>query len=597
MNAYGRMPREGTPSMHRNEGSGRDAARPHHARPSRHAIGGSILAGFDPSTLRSDVVAGVAVSAIVVPQSMAYAQIAGLPPQAGIFVSFAAPLAYALLGSSRQLICGPSSATAAISAAHVAALATGVADFAALSAALAVLSGLIFVVLGLLRLGFVSQYISSAVQIGFLFGLGLTIIVGQIYTMLGIEHGGGSFFEQVWRLMLYAGDAHGWTLAIGAASLALVLGLGRFAPAFPAALLTVALSIVVVSAFGLAERGVAVIGQIDRTIPTLAIPAVAPDRWLALLPAALAVVFIGSSESITIARQYANRHRYEVRPNQEFLALGASGIASGLFHGFVTSGGASQSAANDRAGAKSQASSVVLSVMALLTAVVLLPLIANLPLAVLAAIVINAVLGFVDVPAMRRVWQIGLPSFAVALVALAGVLAIGILNGLAFAVVLSIFWLLIEFSRPRITEVAALPGSSAFVSAAAHPEAATPPGLITLRPEAALLFINAEWVREGVQQRIASASAPPRVVAIDLEESPYLSYTGIEALFSLRQSADDAGVTLWLTNVHERAETALRRAGFQPPNGPRTIFASHRDAVAAFGRLEPMPTDREETGR
>lgn len=260
-----------------------------------------LLAGFSRQTLGTDVLAGLAVSAIVVPQSMAYAEIAGLPPQAGVFVSFAAPLASALLGTSRQLICGPSSATAAISAAHMASLAAG----------------------------------SSTV--------------------------------------------------------------------------------------------------------------------FARLSAALAIVFIGSSESTTIARRYADLHHYEIKPNREFLAIGVSGIASGLVHGFVTSGGASQSAANDRAGARSQVSSLVVSGMALLAATLLLPFIATMPHAVLSAIVVNAVRGFISVPAMRDIWRVDRASFGIAMIAVMGVLVFGILTGLVLAVGMSVFGLLIRFSRPRVT--------------------------------------------------------------------------------------------------------------------------------------------------
>jgi SulP family sulfate permease len=542
------------------------------------------LAGFSRKTLGTDILAGLALSAIVVPQSMAYAEIAGLPPQAGVFVSFAAPLAYALLGSSRQLICGPSSATAAISAAHIASLAAGSpAEFATMSAALAVLSGVIFVVLGVLRLGFTAQYISAPVQIGFLFGLGLTIITGQLFTMLGVDAGHGPFIHLVPDLLSNLTHGNPWTLAIGVITLVLMVLLGRLMPVFPSALVLVAASIVISTVLDLPARGVGVIGHIDRTVPTFAIPTVSLDTWMALLPGALAVVFIGSSESITIARRYADKYRYEIKPDREFLAVGVSGIASGLFHGFVTSGGASQSAANDRAGAKSQVSSLVVSAMALLAATLLLPYIANMPHAVLAAIVVNAVRGFISVPDMREIWQIDRTSFGIAMIALVGVLVFGILTGLVLAVGVAIFGLLIRFSRPGVT---VLQHARATEPAAQAAGSGAHPGLVALRPESAILFINSDWIRTEVQARIHAGQE--EVIALDLEESPDLGYAGIKAIRSLREAAREAGKELWLTNVHATVEAALRQAALVHDDEPAWVFASHQTALDTFHqRHEP----------
>ncbi|MFT4039534.1 MAG: SulP family inorganic anion transporter [Thermomicrobiales bacterium] len=549
-----------------------------------------VLAGFSRRTFRSDLLVGLTVSALVVPQSMAYAEIAGLPPQAGVFVSFAAPLAYALLGTSRQLICGPSSATAAISAAHVATLvAVASPEYATLSAALAVLCGLIFVVLGLLRLGFITQYISSSVQIGFLFGLGLTVIAGQIITMLGLKRGPGQIIDQLGAASRSLDDINWWSLGTGVAALLLVLALARWFPAVPAALTVVVLSIVLSTVLNLAGHGVEVIGHLDRTIPSLAIPVVAPSDWLALLPGAFAIVFIGSSESMTIARRYATLHRYTISPNQEFLALGVSGIASGLFHGFATSGGASQSAANDRAGAQTKLVSLVVSAVALLTAVALLPYIANLPRAVLAAIVVNAMRGFISLPALDKIRRVNTRDFAFALIALGAVLAFGILTGLVIAVGLSVALLLVQFSRLPVTELGALPGSSAFVSVARHPEASRPPGLLSVRPEGALLFINADWVRDTIRMHAEGASSAPNVIAIDLEESPGLDYTAAEAIAAMRQAAGDAGQELWLTNVHTAVAESLRQAGMMNEGVAQWVFTNHQDAVAAFAQRAAHP--------
>lgn len=544
------------------------------------------LPHYDRQWLRADLIAGVTIWALVIPQAMAYAHIAGLPPQAGIFVSFAAPLAYALFGTSRQLVCGAISSASMISATHIAPLAAGdSATFATLSAALAILCGTIFLLLGLFKLGFVSQFIAAPVEIGFLFGLGLTIIVGQLFEMFGLAGADGPFYEQFWHFLTHIEETHWLTLAIGAGSLAALLVLRRMAPGVPAALAVVGVSIFMVSLFNLADRGVHVIGTIDRTYPTFAVPAAGIDDIPDLLPAALAIVVIGYSESITIARRFADKHRYEIRPNQELTALGMAGIVSGLFHGFVVGGVPSQSAANDRAGAKTQVSSLVLASLAVLTGIALLPLIKNLPLAVLGAIVVNAVLGFINIPAMRRLLGLRHESFALAMVALIGVLVFGILAGLLVAVTLSILLLLVHFSRPRVSEVALLPGSDAFVATQHHPEAMRSPGLLIIRPDDPLLFFNVMGIRNALKTHIESADPSPSVVAVDLQETASLDITSLDTLTTLERELATNGIELWFTNVHSEVLATLEKDKVTQPGGKCPVFATNRDAVIAYERL------------
>jgi sulfate permease, SulP family len=517
---------------------------------------------------------------------MAYAQIAGLPPQTGIFVSFAAPLSYALFGTSRQLVCGPSSSTAAISAVHIAPLVIShPAEFAAMSAMLAIVCGLLSLVLGLLKLGYVSQFIAMPVQVGFLFGLGLTIIAGQLFTLFGFSGVGGPFIHQSWHFATHLGETNGWTLAIGAGSLCLLLVLGRLAPAVPTAILTAALAIALASLLGLEDRGVAVIGAVDRTFPVPSLPAVSFAQLPALLPGALAIVLISSSESLTIARRFASEHRYEIRPDQEFVALGVSGVVTGLFHGFVTSGGATQSAANDRAGAKTQVSSLVLAGLSLLTVLALLPLFADLPLAVLGAIVITAVSSFLDVPALRRMRQVSRDGFGLALIALFGVLVVGILPGLLIAIVLSILVLLSRLSRPRATALDTPVGTPAAVGRPQASPTAPRDGLLVIRPEGPLLFINALWVADEVKTRVAAASKPPSVLVLDLEETASLDFTSLDALADLQNQLRAEGIALWLTNVHDDAQAALERLASVQPNGADWIYATNAAATSAFERL------------
>jgi MFS superfamily sulfate permease-like transporter len=455
-------------------------------------------------------------------------------------------------------------------------------DFAAMSAALAILCGIAFFLLGKLKLGFVSQFIASAVQTGFLFGLGLTIIMGQLFKVFGFAGNDGPFYKQAWYFLKNLDQTHAWTLALGAGSFAAVFLLGRFMPKLPAALLLVALSIVIVTVFDLADKGVDVVGTVDRAIPTPAIPIVDLGALLTLVPGVLAIVVVGYSESISVAKRFADEHKYQVRPNQELTALGVSTALGGFFQGFITAGGASQSAANDRAGAKTQVSSIVLALLAALTSIALMPFFKNLPQAVLAAIVINAVLGFVSVSAMKRVLAMRRDSFYLALAALIGVLGLGILPGLLITVAISILLLLTRIGRPDVPEVVQLPGSDAAVSLANHPALPAHPGLLILRPDSMAFFANASWIRDEANESVENAQRPVEVVILDLEASTDLDISSVEEFANLRRDLALQGVELWLAKVRTDARVILERARQTGIVVPDQVFDTVGQAVAAF---------------
>ncbi|MCO5223315.1 MAG: SulP family inorganic anion transporter [Thermomicrobiales bacterium] len=553
------------------------------------------LPTYDRSWFRADLFAGLTVWALVVPQAIAYAQIAGLPPQAGVFASFAAPLGYALFGTSRQLICSPTSATAAISAALVAPVVVDrPQDFAAMSAALAILCGIAFLVLGRLKLGFVSQFIASAVQTGFLCGLGLTITMGQLFKVFGIAGDEGPFYKQAWSFARHLNQTHGWTLAIGAGAFVALVLLNRFMPRLPAALIMVGLSIAIVTIFDLADKGVDVVGTVDRAIPTPAIPVVDLGALLTLIPGALAIVMVGYSESISVAKRFADEHNYHIRPNQELTALGVSSALGGLFQGFITSGGASQSAANDRSGARSQMASIILALLAALTSIALMPFFENLPQAVLAAIVINAVMGFVNIAALRRVRALRRDSFALALIALAGVLVLGILPGLLITVAISILILLSRIGRPNVTETVPLPGSDTAVGLANHPDLPIQPGLVILRPDMLAVFANASWIRDEVIANVDRLGRPAQVVLLDLGATFELDITVLEALAGLARDLSQQNAELWISTAHANVRRDLDRAAQAGLAVPDQIFDTVGHAVVAF-EARPSSTDRQDS--
>jgi sulfate permease, SulP family len=538
------------------------------------------LRRYQRAWLRGDVVAALTTWALVVPQAVAYSQIAQLPPQAGLFAAFAGLLGYALFGSSRQLIVSPTSATAAISASLVAPIALGdMTRFGALSAALAILVGIVLVVLGVLHMGFVSRFISAAVQAGFMFGLGLTIIVGQVPAVLGIPKGEGDFFPQLGHVLTHLGDANGWTAAIGLGGLAVLLGLKRIAPAVPAALLVVVAGIVVVALGGLADHGVAIIGNVDGGVPTPALPSVGWDELVALLPGAMAIAVIGYAETATVGESLADEHGYNVHPDRELTATGLANVLAGLFQGFITGGGASQSAANDRAGAQTQLVSLLVSGLTVLTAVALLPLFRDLPQATLGAIVIGAVVGFLNVPALRRIGRLRRDSLLLALFTLLGVLVLGVLGGLLLAVAISILLLLGHQSRPGSSTLGRLPNTGAYVALENEPAARTDPGLLAFRLNAPLLFINAKLLRDRIREQLHGADPPVRIVLLDLRFTPELDVESVNVLAALHRELHEQGVTLWLANVRAAVHDMLRRSGLADQIGEAHLYGTMADAT------------------
>ncbi len=544
------------------------------------------LPGYQRSWLRTDILAGVTVWALVVPQAIAYAQIAGLPPQAGVFAAFAAPLGYALFGTSRQLIVSPTSATAAISAALVGPLvvADDIGEYAALSAALAILCGLLFLLLGRFNMGFLSQFIAPSIQTGFLIGLGLTIMVGQVCKVLGIASIDGPFYKQAWHVLNTLDETNGWSLLIGGGALVLLVVLGRLTHGLPLALILVALSIAIVSIFDLDAKGVDVVGAVDRAIPLPSVPRVDLSDLLVLVPGTLAIVVIGYSESMSVSRGFADKHHYRIDANQELTALGMSSIFGGIFQSFITGGGASQSAANDRAGARTQVSGIVLAALAFLSALILMPLFENLPQAVLGAIVINAVVGFINIPAMQRLRRLRTDSYWLAILALIGVLLLGILPGLLIAAGMTVLLLLGRYSRPSGSPMGRLEDGSAFAPLDEESGAATEPGLLIYRPDLPLSFVNTNWNLDLIRAEIAGQPTPPSVVVLDLDATPELDVSGVDFLISLHRELAHDNQELWISRVNPRVLAMITSDELRDVIGDGHHWATNREAWQEFRR-------------
>jgi high affinity sulfate transporter 1 len=532
--------------------------------PSLRRIAPGWLAGYHRAWLRPDLIAGVVIWSVVTPQAVAYAQIAGLPPAAGLMAAPGALIAYALVGTSRQLVVSATTATSAVSAATVGPLAHGdVARFAALSAALAVTVAVVLIVAGALRLGAIADLVSKPVMVGFLFGLGMTVTIAQLPSLLGVPASDGNFFPRLWDLLGELDDVDGATVAVGAGSLAVLLGGRRLAPAIPSTLLVLALGIAVSAVLSLDDHGVDVVGHIPHALPDPAVPDVNASDIVALITPAFGVLIL-SAEAVGVARQLALKHGYRVDANRDLVALGTGNLVAGLSSGFVQSGGASQTAAADGAGGRSQMASIVCAVLVLATGAFLAPLFTDLPQATLAAIVVVAVAGFYDVAALRRFATIRRSATVFASIALIGVLVLGVLQGLVVAAGLSLLYVVQRLSRPSVGVLGRDPAGGVWGRLDRHPGWAAPAGVLAVGSDGPLFYPNVDAVRRRVVEEVAAADPRPAVVLLDLSRSVELDVQSADALADLAQELQAGGTTLRLAAVHEPAARILRRAGVTP---------------------------------
>jgi sulfate permease, SulP family len=509
--------------------------------------------------LRPDVIAAVAVWAVLVPEGMAYASLAGMPAQAGLFAALAPLLIYAILGTCRQLTVGPSSAVAAYSAAAIAPMALGdTSRFIALSALLALLAGILLLIGGLARAGFIADFFARPVMTGFVGGLALVIAVGQLAKLFGVEGGGTGFFGKLYELVSQLPGYSLVSFLIGIGALALILVLRKVAPKVPGMLIAVVLGVVIVKAFNLQDHGVAVVGSLPDGLPSFAVPHFSLSDVRELLPDAFALALIAFAESIAGARQLAAAHRYEVDADQELIALGVANVGAGLFQGFSVDASLSRSAVADSSGAKSQLSNILLFGFLIVTMLFLLPLFHDLPEAVLGAIVIAAVSHLVDIKALRRLRRVDRTDYVIAVLCFAGVLVFGLLVGLAIAVGLSLLALVYRAYRPSYAVLGRAPGAVdderlRYRGIEDHPDVETFPGLVILRVDGELFFANARWFRDVVRSLVRGQQPPVRELLVHAGAVPHVDTTAADMLRGLIKELDEAGVSL----AFARATTGL----------------------------------------
>jgi high affinity sulfate transporter 1 len=542
-----------------------------------------ILGWLGQSSPRADIVAGIALAGLLVPEGMAYAGIAGVPPQMGLYAAMAGMFVYALFGSSRQLAVSATSSSAAMLAALVAPMALGdPAQYALLASAAAVAVGIIFIGGALFKLGAVSEFISKPVLKGFVFGLGLTIMVKQGHKLTGISSGQGNFFDQAWHILSSLRELNPWTLVVGVVAIAIMFLLGTVAPRVPSALAVLILGILSVPWFGLHERGVEVVGTIQAGWPSLSVPRIGQDELANLFVGAVGITLVLMAESLAAARTFAAKHQYEINPNRELYAMGAANIASGLAGGIIVGGGMSGTAANDANGARTQLSTITAALSVGLTLAFLLPLMRNLPEAVLGAIVVHAVAHLLDVKTLQYYAKLRTGSIWIALAALLGVLQMGILKGLIFAVGLTLIALMYKLSANKDSVLGRIPGTRNFVDVERHPGAEQVPGMLIVRPNGVLFFANANRTRNRLRVLVGNASAPLKVVLLNLEASPEVDVTSLEMLEQVNKELHESGIELRFARMTDPVRDLFARSGFLERLGHERVFPGVDVAVDAF---------------
>ena len=537
---------------------------------------------YDKNRLRPDLVAGSVVAALAVPQALGYAAIAGVPVQVGLYAVPVALIAYAVFGTSRQLVVGPVSTVSVMSGSLVAALnPTDLAEVVLLTTAMAVSAGLVLIIAAQLRIGWVAEFLSKPIVTGFVLGLTLLVILGELPNLTGIPVAARDVVGRISALATGISQVDPLTMAIGGASLVLLFGGSRLAPRVPWSLVVLVAGLASSALLGLTGRGVAVVGEVPGGLPVPSLPLVPWDRITDVLFAGAALAFVGLAEGLSAARLFAAKGGYRIDTDHELLAAGAANVASGLMGGLAVAGSLSKTAAVDRSGGRSQIAGLSAAVLALAVIVFFAPALSTLPKAVLSAIVVHAVWALIDLPAIRRYRASRNIDFVAACAAAAGVLVAGPLLGLLAAVALSILGLVYRSSRVTVDVMGKVPGEKAAWGALEnHPERVTYPGVLILRLNESLFWVNAARAHDRVLQ-LVDEHPGTRAVVLDLECSDQMEITSSDMLDSLLDHLADRGVDLYLVQVRYRVRTVLRRTGMRARLGEDHLWHSISQGVRA----------------
>lgn len=558
------------------------------ARWERLLPGIAVLRRYDRVWLRGDVLGGITVAAYLVPQVLAYAEVAGLPAVTGLWAVGPGLLVYAVLGSSRQLSVGPESTTALMTAAGVGALVTaagGLAMRQEMAALMAIAVGVLCVVGFVTRLGFLSDLLSKPVLVGYMAGIAALMIVSQIGKVTGLKVVGDSFLQELRYAVTHLGDIHLPTLVLALAVLAVLFAFQRFAPQWPGPLIAMLGATVVVAVFGLVDRaGIKLVGPVPQGLPSVQLPSVTDvDVW-ALLPAALGVAVVAYSDNVLTGRAFGARHRESIDSDQEFLALGGANIGAGLLQGFPISSSGSRTVIADAMGARTQLHSLVSLVLVVATLLWLGPVIAAFPTAALGAVVVFAAVRLVDLAEMRRIGAFRRSELVLALATTAAVLLFGVLPGIGAAIALSVLDLLRRIVHPHDGVLGYVPDVAGMHDIDDHPNAVQVPGLVVYRYDSPLFFANSD---DFVKRALMSVDAASRLgdvewFLLNAEANTEVDLTAVDALETLRSRLASRGIRFAMARVKEDMRTSLEAGGFVDKVGADLIFPTLPTAVAAY---------------
>lgn len=541
---------------------------------------------YQKTWLRPDLIAGLTVAALVVPKSLGYAGIAGVPLQYGLYAAAAGATLYALLGTSRQIATGPSSALAAVAAGAVVSAGSANGDALKMVASITLLSGIFFAALAVFRMGWISQFLSKAVITGFLFGAGIQVAISELASITGTKEDGSNSWQQLGTWFSGLADTNGTTLAVGLVSLVVIFGLRFTVPRVPGALVLVVGGLLASVLLDLSGKGVALVGEVPSGLPTVVLPDLdyVSSNLPAISTAATALLLIGFSQTAGDARAFASKHRYQVDINQESLAQGVANAGSGLIQGIPVSASLSSSSLNDQSGAKTQLASLVTGALALLTLLFLAPVFSDLPKPVLAALIIEAVvMGMMDVASMRRLFRVKRTDFWIATAALVGVLSAGVLAGVIIGIALSMVWLVYVSAVPEMPVMGKDPDAPVFRSTVAYPDSQTFPGLVVLGFDGGLFFVDADALEDRVRGLAQQSDQPLRVLVLDFEGINYMDSQGAGTVAKLVDLATTHDVQLRLARLKPHAFEVLQRDGvidrIGRDNIHDTVYGASRDQI------------------
>ena len=573
------------------DAAGRVAAGPTGAGLGRWVPGVRTFRQYPRGWLANDLVAGLVLTAFLVPVGMGYAQAAGLPPITGLYATIVPLLVYAVFGPSRVMVLGPDSSLAAVIAGII--LPLGGRDPAkavALAGMLAILTGLMILLAGVARLGFVTELLSRPVQLGYLYGIAITIMVGQLPKLFGFSVDGTGLLSEAWGFVqgLARGETNRAALAVGLAGIAAILGLRRLWPGFPGVIVAVGLGIAAVVAFDLTEQGVQVIGVLPQGLPSFAFPDVRLADLPLLFGGALGIALVAVADTTVLSQSLATRRREVVDSNQELVALGAANLAAGLFHGFPISSSASRTPVAISAGARSQLTPLVGA-----TAIVVLLLVApgalrNLPQPILAAVVITAAIGLIDARAVRRLYRVRRPEFMLWLAAFLGVALLGVLVGILVAIVLSLGDFVRRAWRPYDAVLGREDELKGYHDLERHPNARQVPGLLLYRFDAPLFFANADYFKRRISDLVATTTPPIRWVVVAAEPITDVDTTAADTLLELLGELQHQEVVLAFAEMKGLVKDRLRRYGLYAQVGADRFFPTVGTAVDGYLRTTGM---------